>query len=950
MLRKTLLCVIACIAASVHAIYEDEAFHIDYHQALLGLPLAHSTFFHRPQSSSNASLLYTASDNAVIGAVNPRDGSIVWRHPLNVQPVPSTSQAFLTAGSDGIVVSGFANTISAWDALSGRSVGSYTLGLDDRVISLQKIGEKYAALARTSAGGNRVICLDSKASNVLWEHKDPSADIPLTLSVSEERLYYLSRSSALLSSAKLKSIALDPTNGHEIKQTSLALNPDSLVESSLYCATPESSLPILAAVEAPFKSIKFGTLDTGKVISASLSDKSDDVKAVVVHQSCSSTKGQSHVLVHVKGSTKQWADVFHIDSHTADAVLAYSLPATAENSVFASSQTGGPQYFTRITDSEVSLYSSESHGQLGRWPRVRSGPSSASLGGNSHATAEVVARGKSGAAIRVAELSGVGEWSLIRNGETQWTRPEFLANGVIAAWADEEVGDPLAAELKAETASNPVMAYIHRWTRHTDSLQYLPELLSDLVGVLFTSQGMATSGSKNLAGSYTVVVGTSRLEVAALNAVEFGSVKWRTDISVVTSLNTRIISLSVQQGRVTAYLADGSVAVLDLHNGRVIEHKSLTMAAEKIIEIPGQPTPTVVKIDSDGRPSLASDLSPSTATEGNMLVTLRSSGEATGWTVGQDVRSLWSIHPAEAKFIHGAARPSFEPIASIGKVLGNRTVLYKHISPNMALLTAVSSSSKVLSMYLVESVSGNILHVSTHPGVDSSSPISSVISENWFVYSFTSKDPESHAPTSYLVSAELFESQIPNDRGALEQTVNYSSVDPGSSTKPYVVSQSFVLTEPISHMSVSQTSQGITTRQLLAVLPQSNAIAGIHHYQFDPRRPIGRNPTANELEEGLTAYSPVLELDPKLYLTHSRDVLGIQKLISRPTLLESTSLVFGFGHDIFGTRVTPSLAYDVLNKGFNKVQLLFTISALSLGVMVLAPMAKRIQAETRWKS
>jgi len=90
-------------------------------------------------------------------------------------------------------------------------------------------------------------------------------------------------------------------------------------------------------------------------------------------------------------------------------------------------------------------------------------------------------------------------------------------------------------------------------------------------------------------------------------------------------------------------------------------------------------------------------------------------------------------------------------------------------------------------------------------------------------------------------------------------------------------------------------------------------------------------------------------LDPKLFLSHSREVIGIKKLMSSPSLLESTSLVFGFGHDIFGTRVSPSMTFDVLGKGFNKLSLVLTVVALWVGVMVLAPMARSRQAEGRWK-
>ena len=139
-------------------------------------------------------------------------------------------------------------------------------------------------------------------------------------------------------------------------------------------------------------------------------------------------------------------------------------------------------------------------------------------------------------------------------------------------------------------------------------------------------------------------------------------------------------------------------------------------------------------------------------------------------------------------------------------------------------------------------------------------------------------------------------------------------------------------------MTVTQTRQGITSRQILATLASSRAIVAIPLSMLDPRRPVGRDPTPAEAEEGLLRYVPLMEFDPKWIITHQREVLGIRQVITNPALLESTSLVFAFGLDIFGTRVTPSLAFDILGQDFGKLQLVVTVLALGAGVAFLAPM------------
>lgn len=141
-------------------------------------------------------------------------------------------------------------------------------------------------------------------------------------------------------------------------------------------------------------------------------------------------------------------------------------------------------------------------------------------------------------------------------------------------------------------------------------------------------------------------------------------------------------------------------------------------------------------------------------------------------------------------------------------------------------------------------------------------------------------------------------------------------------------------------MAVTRTRQGITSRQLLVVLPDSNAIVGIPYGALDPRRPANRDPTKDEQAEGLSRYSPVIEFDPKWYLTHQREVVGVQNVITSPALIESTSLVFAYGLDIFGTRLSPSFSFDILGKDFNKFQMLATVAALAVATFVVAPLVR----------
>lgn len=178
-LFAALLVAVPCVPHT-RAVFSDEAFHVDYHHALLGIPQEHTTFFHRPHSTSNASLLYTISEKLVLGAVNPRSGTLVWRQKLGQPSYPGQNKAFLRAGDvQNTVVSAVGGEVTAWDALDGRAAwkasfeGEPARGLEIAELeegvtspkpkdSIVLFGEKNAIVRR----------LDGETGSVKWEYKD----------------------------------------------------------------------------------------------------------------------------------------------------------------------------------------------------------------------------------------------------------------------------------------------------------------------------------------------------------------------------------------------------------------------------------------------------------------------------------------------------------------------------------------------------------------------------------------------------------------------------------------------------------------------------------------------------------------------------------------------------------------------------------------------------------
>lgn len=180
-LQVTLLLVASCVPSTL-AIYPDEVGHIDFHHALLGVPSSQSTFFHRPSSSSSAALLYTVSEKSLLGAVNPKDGQLLWRQNLSRSDVaPGQNAEGLLRASSGTnaVVSGLGDYVSSWSALDGKLIWE-NLSPNMPVVDLELLELEDASGASSDrdaivlSGGQAgsIKRLDGSTGDIKWEYHD----------------------------------------------------------------------------------------------------------------------------------------------------------------------------------------------------------------------------------------------------------------------------------------------------------------------------------------------------------------------------------------------------------------------------------------------------------------------------------------------------------------------------------------------------------------------------------------------------------------------------------------------------------------------------------------------------------------------------------------------------------------------------------------------------------
>jgi len=84
-------------------------------------------------------------------------------------------------------------------------------------------------------------------------------------------------------------------------------------------------------------------------------------------------------------------------------------------------------------------------------------------------------------------------------------------------------------------------------------------------------------------------------------------------------------------------------------------------------------------------------------------------------------------------------------------------------------------------------------------------------------------------------------------------------------------------------------------------------------------------------------------------LNYFKKVEDIKEITTAPTYLESTSLVFAHGLDVFFTQTAPSNTFDVLNSDFNYQALLLTTVSLLVFTIVADRVAKKRDIAWLWR-
>ncbi|KAJ3535734.1 hypothetical protein NMY22_g6355 [Coprinellus aureogranulatus] len=307
----------------------------------------------------------------------------------------------------------------------------------------------------------------------------------------------------------------------------------------------------------------------------------------------------------------------------------------------------------------------------------------------------------------------------------------------------------------------------------------------------------------------------------------------------------------------------------------------------------------------------------------------------------------WTLPLAPGEEVQNLLPPAARgPVASFGKVLGNRTTLYKYLNPRLFTALTVNPTKNLCGLYLVDGTKGTIIYHVQVPADKGVCDIKAALVENWLVYHYYDSEVLSgnvQGTMGYrMVSVELYEGKGIDDKTGSSDMSSYSN----TSTSVLTFEDAFIFPHALTAIAPTNTKFGISSKDLI-IATKNHKIQSFPRRALDPRRPR-RKATSQEMEEGLFQYDPVVYDDPKRVISHTYEVANVRQIVTAPALLESTSLVLAFGLDMFLSRVAPSNTFDVLSESFNKAQLVLTITGLAAAIMFTRPMVQRKRLREKW--
>ena len=284
--------------------------------------------------------------------------------------------------------------------------------------------------------------------------------------------------------------------------------------------------------------------------------------------------------------------------------------------------------------------------------------------------------------------------------------------------------------------------------------------------------------------------------------------------------------------------------------------------------------------------------------------------------------------------------------------------MLKHLNPHLiavAVITSETTDSNILkqtvTISLIDAVTGRVVQRFFHKNC--AGPVKVTQSENWVFYSYWNMKARRTEISSIALYDGAIDSNSLNPWTTLPKVVqnenkaldtSFSSYD---SEQPVILQKTFIFPCGITSLSGVHTLGGVTEKQLL-IGTVNGQIYSLDRRFLDPRRPSGK-PSKSDQMEGLMPYMPILPVMNQNVLSYTKEIERLDTIVSAPAGLESTTLVLGYGLDMFFTRAMPSQGFDILPEEFQWELLIIMITALFVGQYVARTSLEKQQLNSQWK-
>ncbi|TPX70016.1 hypothetical protein SpCBS45565_g01990 [Spizellomyces sp. 'palustris'] len=1002
-----LLLLLACLLCTpvFSAIHVDQAGATDWHKGLVGTP-SH-VFYTR---TSQRSQLFVGTERNVLALISPKTGNSVWRQVLE----PSDDLLSVRLGSHGLLSISGRRLIHTrlWDAKTGFLVWDQSSDGD--------VSKPAADLTFTSGGdvvtlihGETVTRLSGEEGSVLWSSKLETSAFYRCI-YAHGRVLYLIGTKQSRDFPEVSIIQMDAITGRIIEEYQPPNGAVRASEDIFVAGDAEHVYLYWNGVARAYRHILGRQADVEEVEEV-FGIESAEIVTVLQPETM-------HPDIILRAKDK------YLIARNPHTVLHTFERAHLAGNIFASAHNLGKTHVLRLTrgsgeELRAELVDSTSAKAIGTYSipfnERTSGPVQ-------KAFLDVFPKKDGSMGFRIFIITADGSTQLLKDGAMVWTKEEALTKASAAVYVDlpeksllSQVHDELNEQPEETASITSIERYMRRVRSHYSKVKALPERIVAMSKYFFG--GSSTHDDMDLRadmlGVRKVIVFASKTGKVVAYDTERGRTVWERYFGGVSFWQVENIRTSVVKYPPVITLVgnrDESTTLLyrlnaltgDDYPGNRSNATSEFGLIRKVMKLPLEEpedrTHLLALVGQDSQVYLHPASPVARGAFETFIPTFHlyltegvGSSELGGFKVTQSpdgdykLTSTWKVEfPDDEKIAALGEVSKHEHVASLGRVLGNRSVLYKYLNPNLLALATIATTgtgpldaqfTSVVLLYLIDTVTGSIHYRAEFKGAGHVLPdipsIHLVQSENWAVVSYWNHGPEAApsqidqttieteqdlkkkrkkrkpaAATSFAIpdakgfemaALEFYESAKPDSR--LESNT-FSSFQ---SKRPHVIAQSYAFPKRINAMALTATGAGITTKEVLLGLAEGH-LYGVNKRLLDPRRPVGA-PTADEKEEGVLPYRATLDFNPKEVASYHLYVPRIEHVLSSATKLESTSLTIAWGLDIFCARRSPSKSFDVLSEGFNYGALLTTIAALILGIWVAKGMAQRKKLNDLWK-